>query len=56
MVENPKIVFKPTEIPLLQSLDGTMRDSVMVTEETCGAKQYAAGLFWVRAGTKGNAG
>lgn len=51
----PKIVFKLTDLPFIESPDGTMRDSVMVTEETCGAQQYTAGLFFVRPGTRGHA-
>jgi mannose-6-phosphate isomerase-like protein (cupin superfamily) len=55
MASEPKVVFKITDVPLIESPDGTMRDSVMVTEDTCGAQQYTAGLFWVRPGTRGHA-
>ena len=50
-----RVVFKLTDVPLLESPDGTMRDSVMVTSETCGAQQYTAGLFWVRPSGRGHA-
>ncbi|HZQ05853.1 MAG TPA: cupin domain-containing protein [Anaerolineae bacterium] len=55
MDKQPKIVFKVKDVPYIESLDGTMRDSVMVTEDTCGSQQYTAGLFWVRPGTRGHA-
>src|SRR5207248_7219779 len=55
MPAKPKIVFKPSDVPLIESPDGTMRDSVMVTDESCGAQQYTAGLFFVRPGTRGHA-
>jgi mannose-6-phosphate isomerase-like protein (cupin superfamily) len=55
MTSEQKVVFKIIDVPLIESPDGTMRDSVMVTEDTCGAQQYTAGLFWVRPGTRGHA-
>jgi mannose-6-phosphate isomerase-like protein (cupin superfamily) len=55
MAANTKIVFRPNDVPLIESPDGTMRDSVMVTDESCGAQQYTAGLFFVRPGTRGHA-
>jgi mannose-6-phosphate isomerase-like protein (cupin superfamily) len=55
MATKPKVVFKLADVPFLESPDGTMRDSVMVIEDTCGARQYTAGLFFVRPGTKGHA-
>ena len=55
MAAKPTVVFKLTGVPLIESPDGTMRDSVMVTEQTCGAQQYTAGLFYVRPGTRGHA-
>jgi len=50
-----KRVFRLPDVRFLESPDGTMRDSVMVTEDTCGARQYSAGLFFVRPGTRGHA-
>ena len=44
MPSQPKIVFKMTDVPYLKSPDTTMRDQVMVTEDTCGARQYTAGF------------
>ncbi len=55
MSAEPRIVFRITDVPYIESPDGTMRDSVMVTEDTCGSQQYTAGLFWVRPGTRGHA-
>jgi mannose-6-phosphate isomerase-like protein (cupin superfamily) len=55
MGTKPKVVFRLADVPFIESPDGTMRDSVMVTEETCGAQQYTAGLFFVRPGTRGHA-
>ena len=54
MADGMRYVFKVTDVPLIQSPDGTMRDSVMITEDTCGSDQYTAGLFWVRPGTDGH--
>jgi putative monooxygenase len=48
MTEKRVGVFKVTDVPFLESLDATMRDSVMVIEDTCGSQQYTAGLFWCR--------
>src|ERR1700737_4529026 len=55
MDTTPRTVFRITDVPLIESPDTTMRDSVMVTHETCGSQQYSAGLFWVRPGTHGHA-
>ena len=55
MAASTKVVFKVTDVPFIESPDHTMRDSVMVTLETCGSQQYSAGLFFVRPGTKGHA-
>lgn len=52
MTAKPKVVFKLPDVPFIESPDRTMRDSVMVTEETCGAQQYTAGLFFVRPGAR----
>jgi len=49
-----KVVFKVHDVPYIESHDAKMRDSVMVTEDTCGSQQYTAGLFWVRPGTQGH--
>src|SRR5207249_10302010 len=49
------VVFNMTDVPFIESPDGTMRDSVMVTHETCGSEQFSAGLFFVRPGTRGHA-
>jgi mannose-6-phosphate isomerase-like protein (cupin superfamily) len=54
MADGMRYVFKVADVPLIQSPDGTMRDSVMITEDTCGSDQYTAGLFWVRPGTHGH--
>lgn len=49
-----RIVFRLKDVPYIQSPDGTMRDSVMITDETCGSQQYTAGLFFIRPGTTGH--
>ena len=49
MADQPKIVFKRTDVPYLQSPDNTMRDQVMVTEDTCGSQQYTAVLLVAQA-------
>ena len=54
MPGQPKIVFKRTDVPYLQSPDNTMRDQVMVTEDTCGSQQYTAGFWWLKPGTVGH--
>lgn len=55
MAMKPKVVFKLIDVPFIESPDCTMRDSIMVTEETCGAQQYSAGLFFVRSKMRGHA-
>lgn len=52
MTGEPKVVFKITDVPLIESPNGRERDSVMVTDSACGAQQFSAGLFFVRPGTK----
>jgi mannose-6-phosphate isomerase-like protein (cupin superfamily) len=54
MSSDASAVFKIPSVPLIESPDGTMRDSVMVTSDTCGARQFSAGLFWVKPGTRGH--
>ena len=53
MVSEQTFVFQVPDVPFVQSPDGTMRDSVMITHETCGSQQFTAGLFWVRPGAHG---
>ncbi len=48
MPVKPKVVFRITDVPLIESPDRMNRDSVMVTDSTCGATQFSAGLFFVR--------
>ncbi len=50
-----KVVFRASDFELLESLDGTMRDIPMVTNETAGSDQYSAGFFWLRPGVTGHA-
>ncbi|MCL4488844.1 MAG: cupin domain-containing protein [Chloroflexi bacterium] len=54
MAAQQKYVFKLPDVPFIESPDGAMRDSVMVTEQTCGSKQFTAGLFFVRPGAHGH--
>jgi quercetin dioxygenase-like cupin family protein len=46
-----KFVFKITDVPFLETPDGTMRDSFMITEETCAAQEMTAGLVFVKPHT-----
>ena len=55
MEAKPKVVHKITDVPFLESPDRANRDSFLVTEETCGSKQYTAGLYFVRPGEKNRA-
>jgi mannose-6-phosphate isomerase-like protein (cupin superfamily) len=55
MTTEQRLVFSISDVPLLESPDRTMQDSVMVTDKSCGAQQYTAGLFFVRPGTRGHA-
>ena len=48
MTNKPKTVFSPTDVRLIESPDCKMRNRIAITEETCGAQQYSAGLFYVR--------
>ena len=45
-----KLVWSVTDAPMLESPDGGMRDTVMVTDDTCGARDVSAGQVWVKAG------
>ncbi len=54
MATEQKYVFKLADVPFIQSPDGAMRDSVMITHETCGSQQFTAGLFWVRPHAHGH--
>ncbi len=36
------------DTPLLESQDGTMRDTVLISDQTVGATTMSAGLVWVR--------
>jgi len=44
--ESPKIVFTPSDVPMYEMPNGKFRDSFMLTDQTCGAKQFSAGLVW----------
>jgi quercetin dioxygenase-like cupin family protein len=44
-----KFVFKITDVPFLETPDGGMRDSFMITEETSGAQEMTAGIVFVKA-------
>ena len=50
-----KQVFRIADVPFIESPDGTMRDSVMITHATCGSQQFTAGLFFVSPGGAGHA-
>ncbi len=42
-----QLVFSIADVPFLETPDGSMRDSFMLTEETCGATGMTAGLLFV---------
>ncbi len=42
----PKIVFTPADVPMYEMPNEKFRDSFMLTHDTCGAKQFSAGLVW----------
>ena len=45
---NNKFVFKLSDVPFLESADGSLHDSFMITDETCGAQQITAGIVFIR--------
>ena len=42
-----KVVFRVPEFPLVESPDGMMRDSVLITDSTAASNSVSAGLVWV---------
>jgi mannose-6-phosphate isomerase-like protein (cupin superfamily) len=42
-----RVVLRPSDFPLLEAPDGMMRDSIVLTDESCGSESMAAGLVWV---------
>ena len=42
-----KTVFKLDEAELLESPDGMMRDTMLITDASCGTETMSAGLVWV---------
>lgn len=50
MADARKLVWSVTDAPMLESPDGGMRDTVMVTDDTCGARDVSAGQVWVKPG------
>src|SRR5216683_2094792 len=48
-VEQRVMVWSVVDAPMVESPDGGMRDSVMLTDVTCGAPDMSAGLVWVKA-------
>ena len=56
MQNYPKVIFRLSDVPLLESPSGDTRNSVMITNETCGSRQYMAGLFFIQPGARGHSG
>ena len=52
MAEARKVVWGVTDAPMLESPDGGMRDTVLVTDDSCGARDVSAGQVWVKAGSE----
>jgi quercetin dioxygenase-like cupin family protein len=48
MVDKSRVVFRIPALPFLESADGTLRDSFMITEATCGSQQATAGIVFIR--------
>jgi ethanolamine utilization protein EutQ (cupin superfamily) len=46
-MESDKIVLRYADVELIESPDGMMRDTILVTDESCGSKRVSAGLVWV---------
>ena len=46
-MDGKDVVLHPAEYPLLESPDGMMRDSILITNDTCGSDNVSAGLVWV---------
>jgi mannose-6-phosphate isomerase-like protein (cupin superfamily) len=42
-----KVVLRYADVELIESPDGMMRDTILVTDESCGSKSVSAGLVWV---------
>ena len=42
-----KVVLRYQDVPLIESPDRMMRDTVLVTEDSCGSHRVSAGLVWV---------
>jgi quercetin dioxygenase-like cupin family protein len=45
-----RVVRRVEEHELLESPDGGMRDSVLISNATCGAKDLSGGLVWISPG------
>ena len=54
MASATRLVFKIHDVPMLEMPDGQMRDQFMITDETCGAKDLTAGLYWIRPHSEGH--
>src|SRR5260370_27769804 len=50
MADARKVVWSVTDAPMLESPDGGMRDTVLVTDDSCGARDVSAGQVWVKSG------
>ena len=48
MASERKCAYKLSDVPFLESTDGTLRDSFMITDETCGAQEMTAGIVFIR--------
>lgn len=52
MEPQPKLLFKASDVPLVESPDGGMRNTVIINEDTCGATAFTAGILYVPPGGK----
>jgi mannose-6-phosphate isomerase-like protein (cupin superfamily) len=46
-MDERKVVLGVEDSPLLESPDGMMRDTILITDQTCGSNTVSAGLVWV---------
>ena len=50
MESQEKLVFKITDVPMVEAPDGGMHNTVLISEDTCGAEAFTAGILVVRPG------
>jgi mannose-6-phosphate isomerase-like protein (cupin superfamily) len=46
-MDQQRVVLRLADFPLLEAPDGMMRDSILITDQSCGSENLSAGLVWV---------